>query len=124
MYADYDFYKNEYGGELAEEDAVKALNEASMHIDVLTYSRICATGFENLTEHQKMVIKITCCRMADFEKHNADVINSLLSSYSLNGASMSFTGKAANVSIVNGIVVQNTTYEYLKTSALCVRRMI
>lgn len=121
MYADYEYYKNTYNGTLEEADALKALNKASRHIDTLTYNRILEIGFNNLTEYQQGIIKECECLMADWETENADYINSMLSSYSLNGASMSFTGQSASATVTNGVAVSRDIYSHLQKCGLCTR---
>ena len=118
MYADYEYYTTEYKGTLPEEDAVKALKQASRHIDILTYRRIAGVGFENLTPFQQETVKEVCCMMADFESANASMINSLINSYSINGASITFSGESANCQLVNGIIVQRDVYEILNLTGL------
>ena len=119
MYADLEFYKNTYKGTLEDAKIEKALQQASRHIDTLTYNRIVAIGIENLTDYQQGIIKECECLMADWETENADYINSMLSSYSLNGASMSFTGQSANAFVTNGIAVSRDIYSHLQKSGLC-----
>ena len=123
MYADFEYYKNTYKGNLEESDAEKALKQAERHIDALTFNRIVDKGFENLTEFQQGIIKECECLMADWEEENADYINSMLSSYSLNGASMSFTGNSAGATVVNGIAVSRDIYSHLKKCGLCCRSL-
>lgn len=123
MYADFEYYKNTYKGNLEESDAEKALKQAERHIDALTFNRIVDKGFENLTEFQQGVIKECECLMADWETENADYINSMLSSYSLNGASMSFTGNSAGATVVNGLAVSREIYSHLKKCGLCSRSL-
>lgn len=123
MYADFEYYKNTYKGNLEESDAEKALKQAERHIDALTFNRIVDKGFNNLTEFQKGIIKECECLMADWEEENADYINSMLSSYSLNGASMSFTGNSAGATVVNGIAVSRDIYSHLKKCGLCSRSL-
>ena len=118
MYADLEYYKNTYCGNLPEEEAEKALKQASKHIDILTYRRIAGVGFDNLTPFQQETVKEVCCMMADFESANASMINSLINSYSINGASISFSGESANCQIVNGIIVQKDVYAYLSQTGL------
>lgn len=119
MYADIDYYKNTYKGTLDGLDAEKALEKASRHIDTMTYNRIIFFGFDNLTDYQKSVIKECACLMADWETENADYINSMLSSYSLNGASMSFTGSSASAFVQSGVVVSRDIYSHLQKCGLC-----
>ena len=118
MYADYEYYTTEYKGTLPEEEVVKALKQASKHIDILTYRRIVGVGFDNLTPFQQETVKEVCCMMADFESANASMINSLINSYSINGASISFSGESANCQLVNGIIVQRNVYEILNLTGL------
>ena len=123
MYADYDYYSVEYHGQMPEEEAMSALKQACRHIDTLTYNRIVGRGFERLTAFQQGIIKEVACMMADFEHNNADMINSLVNSYSINGASISFGGEGANYKLVNGVVVQRDVYAYLSQSGLCCASM-
>ena len=95
--------------------------QASEHIDTLTYNRIVAIGFDNLTEYQQEIITECACLIADWETENADVINSMLSSYSLNGANMSFNGQSANAEVVNGIAVSKSINQHLHKCGLCSR---
>ena len=118
MYADLEYYKNTYCGKLPEEEAEKALKQASKHIDILTYRRIAGVGFENLTPFQQETVKEVACMMADFESANASMINSLINSYSINGASISFSGESANCKLVKGVVIQRDVYEMLSLTGL------
>lgn len=123
MYVDFEYYKNTYKGTLEESDATKALNKASRHIDTLTYNRIVCVGFDNLTDYQQGIIKECACLMADWETENADYIDSMLSSYSLNGASMSFTGNSASAVVVSGVAVSRDIYSHLQKCGLCCRSL-
>ena len=121
MYATVEYYKDVYKGTLDDAEIDKALQQASRHIDTLTYNRIVAIGFDNLTEYQQGIIKECECLMADWETENADYINSMLSSYSLNGASMSFTGNSASAVVVNGVAVSRDIYSHLQKCGMCTR---
>lgn len=123
MYANVEFYKNTYKGTLEDADAEKALRQASRHIDTLTFNRIVAIGFDNLTEYQQGIIKECECLMADWETENADYISNMLSSYSLNGASMSFTGNSASAVVANGVAVSRDIYSHLQKCGLCTRSL-
>ena len=107
-------------GGLIEEDIEKYLISASRHIDSLTFNRIVAKGFENLTEFQQETIKTVCFDMANFECENEDLINSVLQSYSINGVSMQF-GSSWNIAIVNGVALRRDTYNLLMQTGLCYR---
>lgn len=96
------------------------LRQASRHIDSLTYNRIVAAGFENLTEFQQEIIKEVCCRQAQFEVENEDAICSVLSSYSINGVSMQF-GSSWNVFTEHGVAMRRDVYSLLQQTGLCCR---
>ena len=123
MYANVEYYKTTYRGNLEDESIDKALQQASRHIDTLTYNRIVAIGFDNLTEYQQGIIKECECLMADWETDNADYIDSMLSSYSLNGASMSFSGNSASAVVTNGVAVSRDIYSHLQKCGLCTRSL-
>lgn len=96
------------------------LRQASRHIDSLTYNRIVAAGFENLTQFQQEIIKEVCCRQAQFEVENEDAISSVLSSYSINGVSMAF-GSSWNVFTEHGVAMRRDVYSLLQQTGLCCR---
>lgn len=102
--------------EVTEED----LRQASRHIDSLTYNRIVAAGFDNLTDFQQGIIKEVCCRQAQFEVENADIVDSVLSSYSINGVSMGF-GAGWNIVTQNGVAMRRDVYALLEQTGLCCR---
>ena len=97
------------------------LRQASRHIDSLTFNRIVAAGFSSLTEFQQGVVKEVCCRQARFETENADVINSALSSYSINGVSMGFGGDSWNIVTAHGVAMPKDVYALLAQTGLCCR---
>lgn len=118
-YADKIYYSNAYGGNLIpDEELTKALRTASRHIDTLTYNRIVGRGILSLTEFQQDIIRESVCKLADFECENADLIQSVLQQYSINGVSMSF-GNSWNVMVQNGIAVSRSDYAFLCLSGLC-----
>lgn len=118
LYLSAEEYK-ECGG-LIESDIEKYLISASRHIDSLTFNRIVAKGFENLTEFQKELVKTVCFDMANFEYENSDLINSVLQSYSVNGVSMQF-GSSWNVAVIDGVAIRRDTYNLLMQTGLCYR---
>ena len=97
-----------------------ALRTASRHIDSLTFNRIVAKGFANLTAWQREVVKEVVCRQAKFEAENAAVLETVLSSYSINGVTMSF-GESWNVYIASGVAMRRDTYALLQQTGLCCR---
>lgn len=118
-YADAAYYKDVFGGDMIPAgDLDKHLLTASRHIDSLTYNRIVSRGIANLSEFQQDIIREVCCEMADFEYENADMIQSVLQNYSINGVSMSF-GNSWNVRTMSGVAVKADTYDKLSQTGLC-----
>ena len=78
------------------------LRDASRHINSLTYSRIVGRGFSALTEFQQDVIREVVCRQADFEAENREALDCALSSYSINGVSMTLAAGLNCVQYKNG----------------------
>lgn len=117
-YATLDDYDDLLENAIEVEEA--DLLQASRHIDSLTYNRIVARGFGNLTPFQQEIIKEVVCRQAMFEVENADAISSVLSSYSINGVSMAF-GSSWNVFIEHGVAMRRDVYSLLQQTGLCCR---
>lgn len=121
-YVTEQYYLETYQGTSVPRDEVKrALQQASRHIDALTYNRIVGRGFSNLTAFQQDIIREVCCQQADFEYENADILDSILNSYSVNGVSMGFNGKAWNVFTEKGVVMKKTDYALLTQTGLTCR---
>lgn len=115
------YYTDYYAGSVVPEgSAEKALLQASRHIDSLTYNRIVSQGFSNLTEFQQEIIKEVVCKQAEFEYENADMIESVLSGYSINGVSVQF-GASWNVFADKGVAMRKDVYSMLCQTGLCCR---
>lgn len=115
------YYLAEHGGDMIPaEDLENALRTASRHIDSLTYNRIVGRGFSNLTDFQQDVIREAVCQQAEFEHENADEINTVLQSYSINGVSAQF-GASWNVFTDKGVAMRRDTYTLLSQTGLCCR---
>ena len=112
--ADYAQYGS---GNIPAEELDSFLHKASRQIDSLTFNRIVAVGFDNLSEFQRDIIKESCCRLTDFLHENADLLDSALNSYSVNGVSMSFGGMS--IAVIGGIPVSKEIYSLLCQSGLC-----
>lgn len=120
-YADKEFYKDSYKGSgIPDDNADKFLRQASRHIDSLTYNRIVGQGFSSLTPFQQDIIKEVCCRQAEFEYENADELETILSSYTINGVSAQF-GSSWNVYTDNGVAMKRDVYALLCQTGLCCR---
>lgn len=113
-------YREDYAGDIPDEKLEKSLRQASRHIDSLTFNRIPAAGFDNLTPFQQDVIREVVCLQADFEVENEDEINMILSSYSINGVSAQF-GEGWNVYTDKGIAMKKDVYALLAQTGLCCR---
>ena len=87
-------------------------------IDILTYSRINAVGFENLTAFQQRIIRECAVEIAKFFLENRDVLDIPLSSYSINGVAMQFNFNEA-VYYRNGVIIPKITYRKLLLTDLC-----
>lgn len=124
MYESYvtaEWYHNVYDGSMVpDEPLTRALRQASRHIDSLTYNRIVARGFSNLTPFQQETIREVVCRQAEFEYENEDEINTILSSYSINGVSAQF-GSSWNIFVDKGVAMKRDVYALLCQTGLCCR---
>lgn len=120
-YATELYYESGYGGSLIPGDSLRRLLiQASRHIDTLTYNRIVGRGFSSLTQFQQDIIQDVVCQQADFETENADEINSILSSYSINGVSAQF-GSSWNIFTDKGVAMKRDLYALLCQTGLCCR---
>lgn len=121
-YTDKEYYHNVYEGTVIPEEKLdKSLRTASRHIDSLTYNRIVGRGFSNLTEYQQEIIREVCCRQAEFEHENEDILDTVLSSYSVNGVSMGFDGQSWNIYADKGVAMRKVDYEMLSQTGLTCR---
>lgn len=111
MYLTTEEYK-ELGGTIEDEKTIKRfLRQAERYIDILTFNRLRSVNFDlDLSLWEKDIIKECIVEIIDFTYSNQDYINSYLSSYSLNGVSISFDNINQNVTNVNGVVLPNSTY--------------
>ena len=122
-YVDGAYYSSSYGGTTVPSDSLDmALKQASRNIDLLTFNRIVAQGFSNLTDYQAEIVKECVCELADFYYNNDDMIQNVLKNYSINGVSMDF-GSTWNVHVQNGVAISNATYSKLISTGLCCTRL-
>ena len=120
-YADSAYYTDIYNGSLlSDADRERYLKQASRHIDSLTYNRIVGRGVSSLTPFQQEIVQEVCCQQADFETENADEINTILQSYSINGVSAQF-GSSWNVFTDKGVAMKRDVYAMLCQTGLCCR---
>lgn len=105
MFADY---IEQQGG---DENSITAAE----HIDILTFNRIV---YDRLSEMQKKIISRVHNRLTAFEKENADMINSYLKNYNINGVGMEF-GASWNLMCISGVAIPADLYSLLKSTGLC-----
>jgi len=116
-YADADYYKYEYSGNVIPDEALSSqLAKASDQIDALTYNRIRAAGFEQLTEHQQECIKKAVCVQADFNAQYGAYADMPLTGYKIGDVSLSFAGEK-----VNGVATTREVLQYLAQTGLTCR---
>jgi hypothetical protein len=124
MYESYvspEYYQKTYKGKtIPTEELPKALLLASRHVDSLTYNRIMGQGFTDLSPFQREVVQEVVCQQAEFEYENADEINTILQSYSINGVSAQF-GSSWNVFTGKGVAMKRDVYALLSQTGLCCR---
>ena len=116
-YADYTFYAETYGGTAPEVEVAPLLERASEDIDVVTFCRINAVGWDRLTTFQRNKVQLACCQQADFLLDNADAVGTALSSYAINGVSMSW-GNSALYQVVQGVPMANAAMGLLRQTGL------
>lgn len=120
-YVTLDYYRDIYQGSIVPlKELDQALRQASRHIDSLTYNRIVGRGISDLTDFQQEIIRGVVCQQADFEWENVDEINTILSSYSINGVSAQF-GSSWNVYLDKGVAMKRDVYALLCQTGLCCR---
>ena len=110
---------SDYSGNIPADELEKRLRRACRDIDSLTFNRIVKAGFENLTEFRQGLIKEAVELHADFCYDNADLLESPLSAYAINGVSMSFD--KSKIVTVGGVTTSSEVYSLLMQTGLCCR---
>jgi hypothetical protein len=109
LYATIEYYFENGYDSIDEENVEKYLKKASRNIDILTFNRI---DIDKVTEWEKEILAIATCEFANFLFENEDILNSTISSYSLNGVSISYD-KIANTQTINNVTVPNSVMNLL-----------
>ena len=95
MYAEYDFYLNDYKGSVIPDapNYERAAVEASAYLSYITHSRV---GTEVLTDEVKNKVKMAQCAVADvcYKQAQDDVAN-VVSSESVGNHSVTYAAKAS-----------------------------
>lgn len=111
-------FKEIVGDDVIPDDQIeKYITESSERIDSATFCRIAKYGWDKLTAFQQGIIKKSTARLAQFNYENSDMLTSVLSSYSINGVSMSF-GNQWNIKLINGVAMPSSIYNLLSQSGL------
>ena len=113
---------SEYSGNISAEELETRLRRACRDIDSLTYNRIVKAGFENLTEFQQELIREAVQLHADFCYDNAELLDSPLAAYAINGVSMSFD--KSKIVTVGDVTTSNEVYSLLMQTGLCYRGLM
>ena len=117
-YADLDDYRAHCKEAVEDDELKKALIKASRQVDTLTFNRVVGRGFENLSVFQQEIIKEVICEQAAFNISNSDLLESVLTGYSVNGVSMQF-GESWNVRVQKGVAMKRELYSILEQTGLC-----
>ena len=89
MYATLEDYANRSAGGGIPQDKLRgALDRAEREVDSLTYNRIRAIGWDNLTPYQRDCITQAVVDQADFGQEYGEVLSNPLASYSVGGVAM------------------------------------
>lgn len=113
---------SEYSGSIPADQIEAKLKRACRDIDSLTFNRIVKAGFENLTEFQKGLIKEAVQLHADFCYENAELLDSPLAAYAINGVSMSFD--MSKIVTISGTTTSSEVYSLLMQTGLCYRGLM
>ena len=99
------------------EDILPVVKSVCEDINTLTFNRI--TDFFALTGFQQETLVRVCVRFLQFRLDNAELLGSVIRSYSISGVSMSFDD--ATVRQINGVYVPGDVYALLRQTGLCCR---
>lgn len=117
MYASVeDYIRLGYDGSV--EDIEIYLKRASKQINTICFGRIEAKGFDNLTEHQKDLIKEAVCAHTHFISTYKDYLNMPMNSFSVSKTSINFGDIGITIS---GIRTSSEVIEYLRGTGLTCR---
>lgn len=121
LYVNEEYYSNEFdGSELPDEEIGKYLKLAQEKIDSITFNRIVALGFDNLTEFQKEKIKEAICYQAEYIYENGynNENNRDISSYSVLDISVSKDNSSGNKTIAQRNNISEIAYDYIHKTGL------
>lgn len=121
LYVDEKYYLDNFNGnKLSENEIEKYLKLAQEKIDSITYNRIVAIGFNNLTKFQQEKIKDAICYQAEYIYSNGynNEDNRDVSSYSVLDISVSVDNSNSNKTIAQKKNMSETAYDYVHKTGL------
>lgn len=121
-YVNYDdFLKIFPNTSIPQNEIMLYLEAASSDVDSMTFNRITACGFDNLTDFQKEKVRSAVCRQAAFRYENAELFESAIQSYSINGVSVTYD--KSRIMNIGGVMTAPVIFAEIKQSGLCCRRL-
>lgn len=121
LYVDEKYYSDNFNGnKLPEEEIEKYLRLAQEKIDSITYNRIVAIGFNNLTNFQQEKIRDAICYQAEYIYVNGynNEDNRDVSSYSVLDISVSVDNSNSNKTIAQRKNMSEMAYDYVHKTGL------
>ena len=121
LYVSKEYYSNTFKGKtIPDEDIEKYLELAQEKIDSITYNRIVAIGFDNLTEFQKEKISKAICYQAEYIFKNGynDEDNRDISSYSVLDISVSVDNSSSNKTKAQKLNMSEMAYDLVHKTGL------
>lgn len=124
LYANEEYYSNEFNGNILPDDEIeKYLKLAQEKIDSITYNRIVAKGFNNLTKFQQEKIKDAVCYQAEYIYENGynNEDDRDVSSYSVLDISVSVDNSNDNKTIAQKENMSEIAFDYANKTGLTTR---
>lgn len=121
LYVNKKYYSDEFMGvKLPNDEIEKYLKLAQEKIDSITFNRIVAIGFDNLTDFQKEKIKEAICYQAEyiFENGYNNENNRDISSYSVLDISVSKDNSGSNKTLAERNNMSEMAYDYINKTGL------
>lgn len=121
LYVDEKYYSDNFNGKKIPEDEIeKYLKLAQEKIDSITYNRIVAIGFNNLTNFQREKIRDAICYQAEYIYVNGynNEDNRDVSSYSVLDISVSVDNSNSNKTIAQRKNMSEMAYDYVHKTGL------
>ena len=121
LYVDKEYYLNIFKGNIIpDKDIEKYLELSQEKIDSITFNRIVAIGFNNLTEFQRGKISKAICYQADYIFQNCynDENNRNISSYSVLDISVSVDNSNDNKTIAQKLNMSEIAYDLVHKTGL------